>query len=88
MTKIVIVNDGQTTWAADQAELIAALDDLGWTKGFALGQRARFEPEADDDAAAYIALCERVTKQDMPADAGECRSLDWYPAERAWIWAA
>lgn len=91
MSKIVIVNDGQERWAADKAELIAAMDKLGWAKGRALGQNARYEPDApapnEGQPSPYTDLCQEVQPVPMPEDADDCQTLCWYPAERAWLWS-
>lgn len=80
----VVVNDGQTEWCCDKADLIAALDAAGWERGMALGQKARFEPSGD--GGAYIALCNAVDITDMPEDTSELQHFSFYPAENAWIW--
>jgi hypothetical protein len=82
--KMVIVDDGQYRWVADKSALIAALDDLGWTKGMHLGRRSRTEPESED-GEAYSALCNRVPALEIePAD--EMDEFGWAPAEGAWLW--
>lgn len=83
----VIVIDGQTRWACRRADLISALDALGWERGITLGQRSRTEPPGAP-GEAYASLCGAVPPIDMPGD----DSLElvpafvWYPAEEAWIW--
>lgn len=80
--KLVVVNDGERIWVADKAALIAALDDLGWSKGRHLLSRSRTEPNDE----AYMALCARVSAIDIePTD--EMQTFSWYPAEQAWLWS-
>lgn len=60
----VLVDDGQTLWAADVAELAAAMAKNGWNddRASVYGGRIYVEPTANDfgDHGAYSELCEDV----------------------------
>lgn len=65
-SSLVIVDDGQYRWAADRAQLTAALDAAGWERygEYATGVALYREPELDEDAdstQAYTELCGDVT---------------------------
>lgn len=67
MTNIVIVNDGQTRWAADKDQLFAALDRLGWEKDWRDSSLWREPPKIADDVERdidpvdpYTDLCQIV----------------------------
>ena len=71
MTQIVIVDDGQHRWGADEDLLLAGLNSLGWqTENGELYVEP--ETEADDTGlSAYLALCEAVASKNRYYHRGE-----------------
>lgn len=83
---IVEVRDGETTWLALKAELVAELDRLGFEKMNRGGQSGRYDPVGDDDGAmsAYADLCNSV----QPLDEGDPSQIfEWTPSEGCWLWS-
>lgn len=83
-----LVNDGQTRWACETSDLIAALDRLGWTETKALGMRAYVEPHGikTDDFSAYIDLCNAVSPIEDGEDTDADHKFTFCPAQNAWVW--
>ena len=88
----IIIRDGQMTWAADWAELKAAMLASGWTvSGRGLNARA-VEPPGDDDPidGAYTRLCEQVASIGGEGSDHELpdteASMTYAPSEGAGTW--
>ena len=75
----VLVDDGQYVWVAGKAELVAALEGLGWVaENFGLGWALYAVPESDDPAAAYTALCQVVQPLRGEGMDQDVTDADWY----------
>lgn len=84
-----LVNDGQTRWACDTADLVAALDKLGWTKTtVGPGYSARVEPDdiKTEDFGPYVDLCNAVAPYADSGDMEADRRFTFYPEFNAWVW--
>lgn len=90
ISEFVIVNDGQSTWIANQDKLIEQLDVQGWEKFGIHGEKDQWiEPEMAEPGEAYTNLCGRVPEADFDGDRDELPTFSFCPAitpnGRVWI---
>jgi len=90
-SKMVIIDDGQMQWVADQRELRTALESLGWSEdGIRWTEPDRdISDEGDDDIsdAPYTVLCARVSDRSDEVSEEDRKDLPfftWRPDWNCW----